>query len=128
LKKPSSGGHRRGSQAGDTPRAKRKSAGPQHIGQILETLFRETGLADPIRENRALLFWEEAVGKDVALHAQAAYMEKGTLWVEVDHSVRMHSLQMQEEDLRKRLNRAIRESGVAAGSVRKIRFRLRESA
>jgi len=115
-------------RARDTSRSRRKDPGPEHIGQILETLFRETGLAGPVRENRAALFWEEAAGEGVSRHTRAAYVEQGTLWVEVDHSVRMHSLQMQEEDLRRRLNQAIRQSGDAAGSIRQIRFRLMESA
>lgn len=98
--------------------------GPQHIGTILTEIFRETGLEERVRENRALFHWEEAAGEDLCRHARAAYVEKGTLWVEVNNSVRMHNLQMQEDDLRERLNGAIRRSGSAAGPIDRIRFRL----
>jgi len=102
--------------------------GPQHIRKILQNLLRETGLEEKVRENRALFCWDEAAGPALAVHTRASYVERGTLWVEVDNPVRMHSLQMQEAPLRARLNRALQEAGLHTGSIREIRFRLREDA
>ncbi len=118
---------KKGPKDAKSSRKRREESGPKHIRSILETVFRETGLEEQVRENRAVLFWEEVVGEDVSRHARAAYMEQGTLWVEVNNSVRIHSLQMQEEDLKRRMNRAIKQSGSVAGTVRQIRFRLMES-
>jgi len=115
---------REGAGGTSTSRTPGEESGPQHIRSILNTLLRETGLEDHVRENRALLYWEEAAGEDLCRHARAAYVENGTLWVEVNNSVRMHSLQMQEADLRGRLNGVIRRSGSPTGAVRQIRFRL----
>lgn len=101
-----------------------KGGGPQHIRRILEDFFRETGMETHVRENRAVLHWEEAAGTDLCRHTRAAYVEKGTLWVEVNNSVRMHSLQMQEAQLRERLNVAIRRTGSVTEPIGQIRFRL----
>jgi predicted nucleic acid-binding Zn ribbon protein len=126
VEKDASNGKRR-SRDTRTSGKPREESRPQHIRSILETVFRETGLEEQVRENRAVLYWEVAVGKDISRYARAAYVEKGTLWVEVNNSVRMHSLQMQEEDLRRRINQTLKQSGSAAGTVRQIRFRLMES-
>jgi hypothetical protein len=108
-------------------RKSREDSGPEHIRNILKTVLRDTGLEDQLRENRAVLCWEEVAGPELSKVTRGAYVEKGTLWVEVNNSVRMHSLQMQETDLRNRLNLALKQSGSGAGAVRQIRFRLMEN-
>ncbi len=93
--------------------------GPEHIATVLDSLFKQEGLEEEIRVHRALLDWESIVGDTVARHATAAYIEHGTLIVEVANSAWMHRLQMQESDLRARLNRHLGEE-----IIHQIRFRL----
>jgi predicted nucleic acid-binding Zn ribbon protein len=119
--------HRQGRTEPRFPRNPREESGPEHIRTILKTVFRDSGLEDQLRENRAVLCWEDVAGPELARVTRGSYVEKGTLWVEVNNSVRMHSLQMQETDLRTRLNLALKQSGSTAGAVRQIRFRLMEN-
>jgi predicted nucleic acid-binding Zn ribbon protein len=100
----------------------RPRKGPERIGSILDSLFKKQGIEEPIRVHRALLDWDRLAGQAVADHAQAAYIEHGTLIVEVESPAWMHRLQMQEGELRDRLNRHLGEE-----IIRRIRFRLGSS-
>jgi predicted nucleic acid-binding Zn ribbon protein len=93
--------------------------GPQHIGTILDSLFQQQGLDEAIRVHRAVVDWDCVVGDAVSRHARAVHIEHGTLIVEVESPGWMHRLQMQEEELRTRINRHFGEE-----IIRQIRFRL----
>lgn len=97
----------------------RPRKGPERIGSILDSLFKQQGIEEPIRVHRALLDWDRLAGEAVAGHARAAYIEHGTLIVEVESPAWMHRLQMQEGELRDRINRHFGEE-----IVLQIRFRL----
>jgi predicted nucleic acid-binding Zn ribbon protein len=97
----------------------RSKPGPQHIGTILDSFFKQEGLEEDIRVHRAVLDWDSVVGDAVARHARAVHIEHGTLIVEVESPGWMHRLQMQEGDLRTRVNRHFGED-----VIRQIRFRL----
>ena len=102
-------------------------SGPQHIRNILETVFSEAGLEEQVRLNRALMYWEHIAGPEISPYSRALFVERETLWVEVDNSVRMHKFQMLEGDLKKRMNHEIRKRNDPAGVIRQIRFRLMEN-
>ncbi len=97
----------------------RTSTGPEHIATVLDSLFKQEGLQEAIRVHRLLLDWDSIVGDAVARHTTAAYIEHGTLIVEVASSAWMHRLQMQESDLRTRVNRHLGE-----GVIQQVRFRI----
>jgi len=97
----------------------RSSPGPQHIGTILESFFRQQGIEEPIRVHRAVVDWDSIVGDTVSRHARAVQIEHGTLIVEVESPGWMHRLQMQESELRDRVNRHFGED-----LIHRIRFRL----
>ncbi len=119
---------RQGTRTGSGTSVKQgEDTGPQHIRKILQSVLRETGLEEQVHENRALFCWDEVAGPALAAHTRASFVERGTLWVEVDNPVRIHSLQMQETDLRNRVNHALKESGTRTESIRQIRFRLTEN-
>ena len=98
---------------------RRSGKGPEHIGTVLDSLFRQKGIEESIRVHRAVVDWESVVGEAVAKHASAVHIEHGTLIVEVESSAWMHRLQMEESDLRTRINRHFGED-----IIRQIRFRL----
>ncbi len=103
--------------------AGRTSKGPQHIGVILDDLIRERGLEETLHANRAVLLWEESVGEPVSRRTKALQVEAdGTLVVGVESPAWIHHLQMEEEDLRARINDRLGET-----LVRRIRFRLAPS-
>ena len=93
--------------------------GPEHIGTILDSLFKQQRMEEPIRVNRAVLEWDHLAGEEVARHARAVHVDHGTLIVEVENPAWMHRLQMQEWELRARINRHFKED-----MIRQIRFRL----
>ena len=97
----------------------RSGKGPEHIGTVLDSLFRQQGIEESIRVHRAVVDWDSVVGDAIAKHASAVHIEHGTLVVEVENSVWMHRLQMEESALRTRINRHFGED-----IIRQIRFRL----
>jgi len=98
--------------------------GPQHIKDILESLFRQAGIEKQIRASQALLCWSSVSGEETAEHARAVSVEKGTLIVEVRNSVWMHRLQTRSSDLKNGLNRELKDRDPEAEPIREIRFRL----
>ncbi len=97
----------------------RSKRAPEHIGNVLESLFRQQGIEEPIRVHRAVVEWDSLVDDSVSRHARAVHVEHGTLVVEVESSAWMHRLQMEESALRTRINRHFGEE-----IIRQIRFRL----
>lgn len=97
----------------------RSRKGPEHIGTVLDSLFKQEGIEEAIRVHRAVVDWDAIVGDAVSSHARAVYIEHGTLIVEVESSVWMHRLQMQESEMRARVNRHFGED-----IIHQIRFRL----
>jgi predicted nucleic acid-binding Zn ribbon protein len=97
----------------------RSKPGPQHIGTILDSFFKQQGLEEAIRIHRAVVDWGSVVGDAVSRHTRAVHVEHGTLIVEVESPGWMHRLQMQEGELRTRINRHFGEE-----IIRQIRFRL----
>jgi len=104
------------------------SSRSKHIRQILETVLEETGLKERMRDNEALLHWSRAVGEKASRHTEAAHVERGTLFVDVDNTVWMHQLQMQESELRTRLNQELEAHTPGDSSIKQIRFRLGRSS
>ena len=97
----------------------RSRKGPEHIGTVLDSLFKQQGIEESIRIHRAVGDWDSVVGEAVSRHASAVHIEHGMLVVEVESSVWMHRLQMEESALRTRINRHFGED-----IIRQIRFRL----
>jgi len=97
----------------------RPKQGPQHIGTILDSLFQQQGIEESIRVHRIVVDWDSVVGDAVSRHAKAVHIEVGTLIVEVESPGWMHRLQMQEEELRSRINQHFGEQ-----VIHRIRFRL----
>jgi predicted nucleic acid-binding Zn ribbon protein len=97
----------------------RSRKGPEHIGTVLDSLFKQQGIEESIRLHRAVVNWDSVVGDPIAKHASAVHIEHGTLVVEVESPVWMHRLQMEEGALRTRINRHCGED-----IIQHIRFRL----
>jgi predicted nucleic acid-binding Zn ribbon protein len=97
----------------------RSGKDPEHIGTVLDSLFKQQGIEEPIRVHRAVVDWDGLVGDNVSRHASAVHIEHGTLVVEVESPAWMHRLQMEESALRTRINRHFGEE-----IIRQIRFRL----
>lgn len=75
------------------------------------------GIIKGIEQGKAVVFWENIVGNDIARHAKPFKVKKGILYVEVTSSVWVHELQMMEPEIRKRINRYLKKN-----IINKIRF------
>jgi predicted nucleic acid-binding Zn ribbon protein len=86
---------------------------------VLDAFFKQQGIEASIRAHRAVVDWDTIVGDAVSCHTRAVHIEHGTLIVEVENPAWMHRLQMQEQDIRTRINRSFGEE-----IIEQIRFRL----
>ncbi len=58
----------------------------QNLWQILQKLKPQfSSFSKKLQEAKALGFWEQAVGSQIAKHAKAYKVEDGVLFIEVDH-------------------------------------------
>lgn len=60
---------------------------PQRITNILPQLIQKLGLKKGIEQHKALLIWDQVVGKEIAAHTKPAWIKYGILWVIVDDPI-----------------------------------------
>jgi len=87
------------------------------IGEILPAILSRMGIIKGIEQGKAVVFWENIVGDDIARHARPFKVKKGILYVEVTSSVWVHELQMMEPEIRRRINGYLKKN-----IINKIRF------
>lgn len=79
-------------------------AEPVAVGGLLNGVLTELGLADKLRECRALLAWEEAAGPVVAARARPLRIRRGRLELAVPSAVWRTQLSFAKDDLLRRIN------------------------
>ncbi len=87
------------------------------IGEILPSILNRMGIIKGIEQGKAVVFWENIVGDNIARHAKPFKVKKGILYVEVTSSVWAHELQMMEPEIRNRINKYLEKN-----VINKIRF------
>ena len=81
---------------------------------LLGELFKGRNWQQNLDRNRIFEFWNEAVGKDIAAHAQPKMIRGKVLWVNVIDSIWMQQLHLMKEHLRQVINDRIGgEEGVS---------------
>jgi predicted nucleic acid-binding Zn ribbon protein len=95
-----------------------KKEDPQHIGSILEQLFRNPEWKDKLQASLPLLRWQEIVGDKIARQSQPESLRDGVLEVRVANSAWLHHLRFLEEDLRHKLNKEL-----PSLEIKELRFR-----
>jgi predicted nucleic acid-binding Zn ribbon protein len=90
---------------------------PEHIRAILERVVKGLDLERGMREQGAVLSWDEVVGERVACCTKAVAIRRSVLFVEVESSAWMHELVFLKPMIVKRLNERL-----GAGTVRDIVF------
>lgn len=71
---------------------------------LLGELFKGRNWQENLDRNRIFEFWNEAVGKDIAAHAQPKMLRGKVLWVNVIDSIWMQQLHLMKEHLRQVIN------------------------
>lgn len=82
---------------------------PLPVSALLETVFAGKPAQARIREARAWLFWEEAVGAHIASKATPVAFRDGTLTIRVSNSPWMQQLSLMKHDIISSLNAAMGE-------------------
>lgn len=95
-----------------------KKEDPEHIGSILEQLFRNPKWKDKLQACVPLLRWQEIVGAKIARQSQPESLNNGVLQVRVANSVWLHHLRFLERELRHKLNKE-----VPSLEIKELRFR-----
>ncbi|UCH83672.1 MAG: DUF721 domain-containing protein [Candidatus Latescibacterota bacterium] len=87
------------------------------VGDILPAVLKSLGLDQKLKEREILACWAEVVGEEIAGHTRAVKIDRGVLFVHVDHSAWMQELHFKEKEIIQRLKKEKPDI-----TIRKIRF------
>jgi len=82
------------------------------IGKILADVLRDLGLSKKLSEQRAVVEWNDIVGRRVAEHARALRVDNGRLFVEVDSSVWSQELTLMKRNILRQINDRIGRTAI----------------
>lgn len=85
---------------------------------IVENTLRKLGLQTRALEYKVMEIWEDVLGDTITKHASVHEMQRGVLFVHVDHPAWIQHLSFAAIDIKKKLNAA-----VGAKVVKEIRFK-----
>jgi predicted nucleic acid-binding Zn ribbon protein len=94
-------------------------AEPERAGNILDRLTTNMGIAARLEHEKAVVLWEEAVGRNIARRARAVSIRNGILFVIVRNSAWLQELSLLREGIIEKLN-----SLIGKNVVREIVFRM----
>ncbi len=97
-------------------RTSRTSSGPLSAARLLDAILTERKWQRQIALHQVFLFWERAVGREIAAKTMPWCIRKGVLWVKVKDSVWLHHLHLQKRLLADKIN--ARLQGVAISDIR----------
>lgn len=88
-----------------TERAGRVRSGPvRPIGEALEQLIEELGIARTLKQYDVLTLWDSIVGEQIARVTQAQRIEKGVLFVHVFSAPWRAELTLKRREIIQRIN------------------------
>lgn len=93
------------------------------LRRVLSGLIRDRNMEERLDLHQVFLFWEKAVGRDIAVHAKPDVIHGTVLWLVVADSMWMHHLHLQKPLILERIN--ARLQGV---SISDLRFRVGDVA
>ena len=76
------------------------------IGDVLPAVLRRLGLEQRFKEQAILTLWPDVVGPEIAARTHAAKIDKGVLFIRVDHGAWIQELHFIEKDLIRKLRAA----------------------
>jgi len=87
------------------------------LGELLPSILSKLGLDQRFKEQQVLNLWPTVVGEELAARTKATKVDRGVLYVHVDHGAWMQELHFIEKDLLRKLR--AQSPGVV---LKKIRF------
>jgi predicted nucleic acid-binding Zn ribbon protein len=91
------------------------------VGELLPSILSKLGLEQRFKEQKVLHMWPTVVGDELAARTKATRIDRGVLYVRVDHGAWMQELHFIEKDLLRKLR--AQAPGV---QLTKIRFSSKE--
>jgi len=88
------------------------------LKKILDKTLESQGISKRLRQENAVVRWEEIVGEKIAKASKAVKIDRGTLLIEVKSCAWKQQIQMLKPDIMKKLN-----TQLGADIVKDIRFR-----
>ena len=73
------------------------------VGELLPTVLKSIGLGQRLKEQEVLGIWAQVVGEEIAARTQPLRVDKGVLYVRVDHSAWLHELHFMEKEILRKL-------------------------
>ena len=92
---------------------------PEKMDSILDRLIARMGITGRLEREKAVVFWEEAVGSSIARRAAAVSISGGRLVVAVENSAWLQELALMKESIIEKVN-----SRVGKPVVEDIVFRI----
>jgi predicted nucleic acid-binding Zn ribbon protein len=87
------------------------------VGELLPSILSKLGLEQRFKEHKVLALWPSIVGDELAARTKATRLDRGILYVRVDHGAWMQELHFMEKELLRRLR--AKAPGV---TLKKIKF------
>jgi predicted nucleic acid-binding Zn ribbon protein len=73
------------------------------LGELLPSILSKLGLEQRFKEQKVLNLWPTVVGDELATRTKATKVDRGVLYVRVDHGAWMQELHFIEKDLLRKL-------------------------
>ena len=93
------------------------------LGELLPSVLSKLGLDRRFKEQQVLSLWPTVVGQELASRTTATKVDRGVLYVHVDHGAWMQELHFIEKDLLRKLR--AQSPGVV---LKKIRFSSKDAS
>jgi predicted nucleic acid-binding Zn ribbon protein len=77
------------------------------VSQIIGQFLKSVGIAGKIEQNYAIVYWDQAVGKEIAERTEPYKIAQGILFVKVTDPVWRNELQFFKNDIIEKLNHKI---------------------
>ena len=89
----------------------------QALKTAIKIFLKTSGLDKGVKQNTALLIWDEVVGEKIAENTSAEKVEHGTLTIKVDNSSWRQELVFKKKEIIDKLN-----SRIGKKTIKEIRF------
>ncbi len=94
----------------------------KRLGEILESCFGRAGWGERIIEGKAIDYWPEAVGSEIAEKTQPFRIRAGVLQVRVPNSVWLQELHFFKTLILQKLNHRLKEKDPQARPLKDLKF------
>jgi len=77
------------------------------VSQLIDQFLKSLGIGGKIEENFAIVYWDQAVGKEISQHTEPYKIAQGILFVKVTDPVWRNELQFFKNEIIEKLNQKI---------------------